>query len=344
MSESAVIDVVHLQRKPKPGWFSVERLFEDVRSEMPEDVRVRVRINRNMSQGVLGRLHDAVAGWWSRGQVNHVLGDVHYMSWFLPRRRTVLTVLDCVTLERLTGLRRRIFWLLWYWWPLRRSEYVTVISEYSAASLIRWTGIDRDRVFVIPPPLSPEFEPKPRVEGRNKPRLLHIGTTPNKNLPRVIEAIEGLEVTLAIVGEPDEAIHGLLRERGIEHEIRSNLSREDLVDEYRLADVIVFASTYEGFGLPIIEGQAVGRPVVAGDAGAMPEAAGGAACMVDPFSVEDIRRGILELIEDEDYASSLVERGFENARRFSPAKLARDYASVYRLAAGGAAGTEPVDA
>jgi glycosyltransferase involved in cell wall biosynthesis len=107
-----------------------------------------------------------------------------------------------------------------------------------------------------------------------------------------------------------------------------------LVDQYRLADVNVFASTYEGFGLPIIEGQAVGRPVLAGDAGAMPEAAGGAACIVDPFSVDAIRAGIVRLLEDHEYAASLVERGFENARRYSPERLAQDYAEVYRLAAG----------
>jgi glycosyltransferase involved in cell wall biosynthesis len=334
MEPTSPIEVIHLQRKPTPGWFSVERLFEDVRSEMPGDIRVRVRINQHPSQGIFGRLSDALAAWWNRSEVNHVLGDVHYLAWFLPRRRTVLTVLDCVTLERLTGWRRRIFWFLWYWWPLRRSRHVTVISEYSAEALRRWTGIEADRIHVIPPPLSPEFEPKPRVEGRARPRLLHIGTTPNKNLPRVIEAIDGLDVTLAIVGDPDEAVRDELEKRGIDHEIKAGLSREELVDQYRQADAIVFASTYEGFGLPIIEGQAVGRPVVAGDAGAMPEAAGGAACLVDPFSVDSIRAGIERVLKDQDYAAGLVERGFENAKRYSPVRLARDYAKVYRLAAG----------
>ncbi len=287
-----------------------------------------------MSRGVVGRVCDAIAAWSNRSEVNHVLGDVHYMAWFLPRKRTVLTVLDCVTLERLTGWRRRIFWLLWYWWPLRRCDHVTVISTYSGESLRRWVSVRPERIHVIPPPLSSEFKPAPPGPRVGKTRLLQVGTAPNKNLPRVLEAIQGLPVLLVIVGEPDAAILARIDELGVESEIHGALSREDLLEQYRLSDFIIFASTYEGFGLPIIEAQAVGRPVIAGDVCAMPEAAGGAACMVDPFRVEAIRAGIVRLLEDSDYADTLVKRGFENARRYAPERIAGEYAEVYRLAAG----------
>lgn len=334
MDSAEAIEVVHLQRKPRSGGYSVERLFGDVRDEMPADVRVTVRINEHLSQGFVGRLRDAFAAWRHRGEVNHVLGDVHYLAWFLPRRNTVLTVLDCVTLERLSGWRRRILWLLWYWWPLKRSEYVTVISKYSGDSLRKWVDVSPERIRVIPPTLSAEFEPAPRDPNPGRPRLLQVGTKPNKNIPRVIEAIAGMDVTLVIVGTPDDEVRAKLAEHDVEHELLSALSREELVDQYRRADVIVFASTYEGFGLPIIEAQAVGRPVVAGNVGAMPEAAGDAALLVDPFSVDEIRRGIRRLLEDRAYTDEMIERGFENARRYAPARIAEAYAEVYRLAAG----------
>ena len=82
--------------------------------------------------------------------------------------------------------------------------------------------------------------------------------------------------------------------------------------------------------MPIIEAQAVGRPVLTSNVCSMPEAAGGAACLVDPFDVADIRRGILRLLNEPDYVDELVERGFKNAARYSPERIAKQYAAVYR--------------
>jgi len=326
------LEVVHFQRRALPRQFSVERLFEDVRRAIPTDIQITLRINRFPSQGLSRRLFDALSAWRHRGPINHVLGDVHYLAWFLPRKRTILTVLDCVSLERLSGIRRWVFWLVWYWWPLKRCAYVTVISQFSSDALQKWVHYPANRIFVIPPPLSPAFGPAPKPPSDGCPRLLQIGTKPNKNLPRVAEAIRGLDVKLVIVGPLDESMKTTMDEFGIDYENHVELSHEELVEQYRLADIVVFASTYEGFGLPIIEAQAVGRPVVAGNVCAMPEAAGGAARMVDPFDSADIRRGICHLLDEPDYARALVEHGFENARRYSPARIAEAYAEVYRLA------------
>jgi len=66
----------------------------------------------------------------------------------------------------------------------------------------------------------------------------------------------------------------------------------------------------------------------------MPESAGAAACMVGPFDVADIRRGVRRLMDDVDYAQSLADGGFQNARRYAPARIAEAYAEAYRLVAG----------
>jgi len=315
----------------------MERLFEDVRAHLPSDIAVEVQTNAHVSQGVLGRFSDTVQAFQHRGPVNHVLGDVHYLTWLLPTARTILTVHDCASLERLQGWRQRVLWLLWFWLPAKKAARITVVSEFSRDSLLKWVDYPSERIDVIPPPVSEEFVPsEPRARG-DRARLLQIGTTPNKNVPRVLQALDGLPVKLVIVGVVDDAMRGQLEASGVDTEVLVGLSREAMVAEYAKADAVLLASTYEGFGMPIVEAQAVGRPVVTSNVCSMPFAAGEAACFVDPFDVADIRRGVQRVIEDDAYARELVEAGFENTKRFAPEKIAAQYAAIYRALADDAA-------
>jgi len=328
------VRVLWLSRRAAPGLFSIERVFDSVRTALPADIDVRLETNRFPSRGVLRRLLDALAARQRAGEINHVLGDVHYLTWFLPRRGSILTVHDCVSLERTRGMRRFLLWLLWYWLPLRRVEHVTVVSEYTRQALARWVPRARPEVSVIPPPVPPGFRPHPAAPRGERLRLLNVGTSENKNLARVIEACHGLPVTLDIIGRIDRACAARLRELGVAYENRAQLGDAELLAAYRRCDALIFASTYEGFGLPIIEAQAVGRPVITSRACSMPEVSGGAACLVDPFDVDDIRRGIRRLLDDPDYAQTLVRSGYENAARHAPERVAAAYAELYRRRAG----------
>ncbi len=136
------------------------------------------------------------------------------------------------------------------------------------------------------------------------------------------------------MGPLSDRQRALLADAAIDYENHVGLSREALVEQYRLCDMLLFPSTYEGFGLPIVEAQAVGRPVVTSRVWSMPEVAGGAAEMVDPFDVAGIRAGVERVIADEPYRRDLVERGFANAARFSAAAVAERYAALYREIAG----------
>ena len=82
--------------------------------------------------------------------------------------------------------------------------------------------------------------------------------------------------------------------------------------------------------MPILEAQATGRPVVTSNVASMPDVAGDAACLVDPFSTDAIRDGVLRVIDDADYREELVRRGFENVKRFHPDVIADAYYSLYR--------------
>ena len=94
--------------------------------------------------------------------------------------------------------------------------------------------------------------------------------------------------------------------------------------------MVVFASLYEGFGLPILEAQAMGRPVITSNFGAMSEAAGDGALIVGPYSVEAIRDAILRVKNEPGLREELIAKGLRNAAKFSADAVALKYAQIYK--------------
>jgi glycosyltransferase involved in cell wall biosynthesis len=259
--------------------------------------------------------------------VFHITGDVLYAAFALPRRRTTLTVHDCVFLRQRSGLRRWLILKLTLAWPVRRCPRITAISEKTKREVAALTGCDPARIVVIPNPVSPLIRTVPRVFDAGCPRLLFLGITPNKNLPRAVKALQGLRVHLTVIGQPVEADRMLLSDSGIPHDIVHGLSAAEVASQYEGCDIVLFPSLYEGFGLPIVEAFQAGRPVVTSDLPPMSEVAGDAACLVDPEDVASIRAGVLRIIGDAGYRDDLVRRGLARVASHQPSAIAAAYAA-----------------
>ncbi|MEY2495822.1 MAG: hypothetical protein QOJ45_2314 [Verrucomicrobiota bacterium] len=322
--------VTHFQRKPQGGQVSVERVFAAVRARMPNDINCRVFVSRFASRGVWRRIYDTVEAAFHQSDVNHITGDVHFLTLLFKRRKTLLTIHDCVSLERLTGVRRAILRLLWYSLPIARAAVVSVISESTKAELLRHVRCRPERIRVIPCCISGEFTAEPNEFNASAPRILQIGTGANKNLFRVAGALSAIPCEWHIVGSMTKEQEDMVRSFNLRYQALGFLDDDQLHAAYRSCDMVVFASTYEGFGLPIVEANAVGRPVVTSNILSMPEVAGEAACLVDPFDVQSIRAGILRVINEPEYRARLVLHGFQNAKRFSAEMVAGQYAEIYR--------------
>lgn len=320
-------------RKPRAGRnFSVERLFDAVGAAFPaERYEVRRLVCPFESKGVIRRLLLVIWAACNQGDINHITGDVNFIGLLMRRSKTVLTILDSGSMQRLSGLRRKIYEWIWLRLPIARAGYVTVISEETLRETFSYISADSNKFRVIPCCLTGELRLHPKEFKAVSPRILHIGTNPNKNLPRVIEAVAGITCVLVIVGTLSVEQTQLLKSRDIVYENYVGLDDTAMSQQYQLADVVVFVSTYEGFGLPILEAQAVGRAVVTSARAPMDDVAGSGAVLVDPDSVDAIRAAIKKVIEDTEYRNSLILAGIDNVKRFSPENVAAQYAAVYEM-------------
>ncbi|MBK7410259.1 MAG: glycosyltransferase family 4 protein [Saprospirales bacterium] len=264
-----------------------------------------------------------------RGDLNHITGDVHFLALGLPGDRTILTIHDIGFLRDYRGWKRRL--LKWFWldWPVRHCRIITTVSEATRQDILANTRCNPDKIRVIPTLIAAHFRSAPRPFDAEKPRILHIGLAPNKNLERHVEALKGIPCHLHLIGKLEARHHALLQSAGIDYSHAYNLSDEAMQEAYASSDLLLFASTLEGFGMPILEAQTVGRPVITSNCSSMPEVAGEGACLVDPFEVASIRAGVLRVIGDAAYREELVRLGRENVRRFEAGVVAEQYAKVY---------------
>lgn len=263
------------------------------------------------------------------GQINHITGDVHYLALRLPVGGTILTIHDCALLKILKGSVREVFRQAWFVLPSRRSRVVTTISQTMREEISVASGIEKRNIRVVPNCVLGEFTAALKPFPSWKPVILQVGTGWNKNIEGVARALRGLPCRLVIVGELTQNQRDFLEIQGISYTALGRVSDAAVLDAYRSCDLVIFASIYEGFGLPIIEAQAVGRPVITSSFGAMAEAAGKGALLLDPNDPSEIRRAVLRIFQDPDLRSDLIAKGFENVGKYSPDSVARAYAAIY---------------
>ena len=319
----------YISRYRLPQYNSIEELFGSI--------KVRIAEFYQTSWTELPKPGASLLSLWSnvkyvrpkKNNIYHITGDVNYMGIRLGSK-CILTVHDIQSALRGSAIKRWLIKQLWFSLPAKRVRFITVISEFSKNELEKVIPNQAHKIRVIYNPVNPAFRSEETFQFNQQcPTVLLMGTKTNKNLDGSIEALKDLNVQLLIVGPLSSLQIELLHKVKLKYSHREQLKLHEVVDCYKQADLLCFPSFYEGFGMPIIEAQAIGRPVLTSNHGAMSEIAGNAAELVDPNDTESIKRGILNIINNSALRAKLIAAGYENVKRFSMEKTVEAYLDLY---------------
>jgi glycosyltransferase involved in cell wall biosynthesis len=357
------------------GYYSEHLLHHLVRQAVDDEVVVVSNRPVDTSRPLPPAVHVATSSWgaprlvWMQTLAPRLLRRlgadvVHFTNGMVPVSSgvpTVVTIHDMsLTLyPRYHPPRRVLLNRPFVDLAARRADAIITVSDSAKADIVRLYGLSPERVHVVHEAAAPSFRPvlerdelrrvKERY-GLSDRFILYVGTIePRKNLPTLIEAFArhhkrgDLPHQLVCAG-PYGWLSGDINER-VE---RLNIGRavrftgyvpfEDLPAIYSLAEMFVFPSVYEGFGLPVVEAMASGTPVITSHVAALAEVAGGAVQYVDRLDADALGEAMTTLGRDRLRRKELSTLGLARARTFSWERAARETLAVYRLTARPATG------
>jgi glycosyltransferase involved in cell wall biosynthesis len=276
--------------------------------------------------------------------------DVVHNTFYLPRglaehvdARRIVTVYDMIP-EIMPKTRRRLDFLTEKHRYVREAAHIVCISESTRRDLLRVYPDIHAPITIAYPGVSPSFGPgSPRLEGLPEPYVLHVGNRSSyKDGATLLRAFSSIAAsfpdhTLLLVGGG-----GLSREERLlvdgfgltERVSQMSLTDSDVPSAYAQADVTVFPSRYEGFGLPAVEAMASGSPLILADTSSLPEVGGQAARYFPPGDDRALASVMSEVLRDSAQKREMQRAGFTQARRFTWQGYARANVNAYREALG----------
>jgi glycosyltransferase involved in cell wall biosynthesis len=325
------MNIIFFYRNIKAG-FSIHKVFNTItdafENKTDSIIKLEVPFYRANLKSVVKNLLFIYQNRLKEG-VNHITGDIHYGIFALIGCKSVLTIHDLVLLQNTKNpYKKRVLFLFWYYLPVKLATEVVCISQSTKEDLLKY--VKRKDIKVISNPVDPMFNFVKKEFNIKKPVILHIGTGWNKNLSAVILALKDIECHLRIIGKINEKQLQLLKKHHINYSNGFKLTDLEILYEYENCDIVSFPSIFEGFGMPIIEGQAMGRVVLTSNISPMKEIGREAVQLVTPNDVLSIREGFLKIIKDKDYRDFLILKGFENIKKYKSEAIVKEYIEVYK--------------
>lgn len=317
----------------------------------PEGWRKAVCDEKKYSIGEIARL-----GRRAMADGCELFHEPHYTLPSGLQGRSVVTIHDLIHLKfpQLFSPMQRLYAGAMIRYAVNNAGAVIAVSQRTKDDIIERFGVAEESVHVVHNGVRPSFRRLSdngsitrfrNSQGLEKPYLLYVGNVkPHKNIPTLLRAFAGVrsrfpELNLVFAGGSclrDSGLETLSLQLGCSKSIRDlgQLSEPDLVTAYNGADVVVLPSLYEGFGFPALEAMACGVPVVVSNGGALPEVVGDAAIVVEATQHEQFSAAILELLENSEKRSELIQSGLARAAGFTWEKAGTETLRIYEKVLG----------
>jgi len=265
-------------------------------------------------------------------------------------KNKIVIIHDCAydRFKEFDNLLSEIYLKLMYYGAKYFSKKIITSSNFSKKELINLYKIEENKIEVIhgAVPFLPEVNKEFIENTLNKfkitrPYFIYVGNwRPRKNLPGLIQAFKlfiekNRNFKLVIAGKKDKRfldLEKIIKEMNLLNNviITGFITEEEKVALYKGSNALTFPSFYEGFGLPILEAQSLGVPVLTSNTSSLPEIAGDGALFVNPFDIEEISKGMEKIVFDENLRKDLIQKGYENIKRFSWRKSAEELLEIFK--------------
>lgn len=313
-------------RKKMQGENSIEEVAFNLANAIPN---LKLVVLPEYATSLRGILKNILFVRRNSGSVNHFFSSSD--AYLIPfcKGKKIVTWHDVGTaFYTKSKIKKWIKKYLLRYLPMLFCDSITCISENTYQEVQRVFPMIKKKLIIIPNPYNPVL--KRTLQSLSEiPIILHIGTGSRKNVERVIEALSDIKCRLYIVGNLSPVQLDLLQKYKIDYINEFDISFSRIVELYEQCTIVSFPSLYEGFGMPIIEANAVGRPILTSKVGAIPEIAKDAAYYVNPYSVTELKTAFEFLLNHKDVCNDLIQKGVCNAQKYSIDKIAQQYSDLY---------------
>ena len=276
----------------------------------------------------------------------------HGLSGELPLKWNNKPIKKIVTVHDLIFMRFPQYYSFFdrkiHFWKFKKAaeqaDLIIAISEQTKRDIIKFLKVPESKIRVVYQGCHQSFKEMQSSEFLNSVKekfglpekfILNVGTIEErKNLLNIVKAITGTDIPLVVIGKKTKyfnKVEKFIKKNKLQNQIffLENVSMEELAAVYKLAEIFVYPSVFEGFGIPVIEALFSGTSVITSNTSCLPEAGGPDSLYVNPTQPEDLKSKILFLWNNEAERNRRVEKGLEYAQRFNDENIARDLMNVY---------------
>lgn len=321
-------------------------------------------VQNNVHTMLPGGVYKTFPALWRSSGMRHDLKEIgielfHGLSHEIPvglkNMRTVVTMHDLI-FERYPQQYKSIDVAVYrkkFKHACRHADVVIAISEQTAADLQQFYKVPADKIRVCYQSCNPAFANTVSLQKQEEVRakyhlpqeyLLTVGSIiERKNLLNIVKAVHALagelDIPLVVIGRGNGAyydkVHNYVEQHQLGNKVLFLSNRPGGVDGndmpaiYQMANTNIYASVFEGFGIPILESMLSRVPVITSNISCMPETGGDAAFYIDPLSIDEMISAIQKVSKDTSLRADMVEKGISHAQKFTPARCASAVMQVY---------------